>query len=75
MSNWIEKIKHNHSLMMIICCVAPLVGVAVAVYYFGLSKSYLFWTVLTLCPLMHYFMMRSMHKEDVTSKNRKGGCH
>ncbi len=72
----IEKIKNNHALMMIICCGAPLILILAAVYFFGLSKSYLFWFMLLLCPLMHYFMMRDMHKgEKKHGKKEKGGCH
>lgn len=69
--SWFEKIKHNHVLMMVLCCVVPLILVYAAVYYFGLSKSYLFWTVLILCPLMHFFMMKSIHNDE----KGKGGCH
>lgn len=73
MRNWIEKIKHNHILMMIICCVAPIAIMLAAVYFFGLSKSYLFWTVVLVCPISHLFMMKSMH--DDSGKKSKGGCH
>ncbi|MBI1972859.1 DUF2933 domain-containing protein [Candidatus Woesearchaeota archaeon] len=48
---------------MVLCCVVPLVLLIVAVSFFGLSKSYLFWFILLLCPLMHYFMMKDMHGE------------
>jgi len=74
MAKWIEKIKNNHGLMMIACCMAPLALVFAAVYFFGLSKSYLYWTVLLLCPITHYFMMKNMHKEHEDKKG-KGDCH
>lgn len=89
MANWIEKIKQSHMLMMVLCCVVPLAGLAAAVYFFGLSKTYLVWFAALLCPIMHIFMMRDMHKEhkedtDTSDKNQgvkaqdkkaKGGCH
>ncbi len=59
----IQKIRHNHGLMMIICCALPLILLIGAVYVFGLSNRYLFWFILLLCPLMHYFMMKDMHKK------------
>lgn len=64
----IDKIKHNHGLMMLLCCGTPLIILLIAVYYFGISKSYLYWFVLLLCPLMHLWMMKDMHK-------KQGGGH
>lgn len=72
MKKWIEKIRHNHMLMMILCCAAPIIAIYAAVYFFGLSKTYIFWAFLILCPLMHYFMMKEMHKGH---ESKKGGCH
>jgi len=60
--------------MMVICCVAPIIVVLAAVYFFGLSKIYLFWTVALICPITHLFMMKSMHKGE-GDKKTKGGCH
>ncbi len=70
----IEKIRHNHTLMMVVCCGIPLLLLIGAVYFFGLSRSYLFWFILLLCPLLHYFMMKDMHKKHSKSKN-KDKCH
>jgi len=74
MFEWFNKIKKNHGLMMIICCIGPLLLVLAAVYFFGLSKSYLYWLVFLLCPITHFFMMKNMHKEHADKKG-KGGCH
>ncbi len=74
MSKWIEKIKHNHGLMMIICCLVPLALLFAAVKYFGLSRSYLFLFILLLCPVMHYFIMKDMHKKS-SEKKEDGKCH
>jgi len=66
------KLRHNHALMMILCCGLPLVILLVAVSYFGVSRSYLFWGILLLCPISHYFMMKHRHN------NKQGDdqkCH
>ncbi len=63
MEDRFKKLRHNHSLMMVICCGIPLILLVVAVYLFGLSKSYLFWFILLLCPIMHFWMIGDMHKE------------
>ena len=63
LKNLYEKIKHNHSLMMLLCCVIPLVLLYGGVYFFGLSNSYLYWSILLLCPVMHFWMMKNMHKK------------
>ena len=65
--------KHNHGLMMMVCCVAPLVLLIMAVYFFGLSKSYLTWFILLLCPIMHFFMMKNMHGDKKDGEDKK--CH
>jgi len=64
-----KEIKHNHGLMMLICCIVPLILLIIAINFFGLSRSYLTWFILLLCPIMHFFMMRDMHKKG------KDKCH
>lgn len=77
MFEWFNKLKKNHGLIMLVCCIVPLALVFAAVYFFGLSKSYLYWLVLLLCPITHYFMMKGMHKGHAGKKEKgeKGGCH
>ncbi len=71
--SWTQRIKQNHFLMMVLCCIIPLAVLLIAVNYFGLSRSYLFWFVLLLCPVTHYFMMKVMHKqaEDTKAADKK----
>lgn len=66
--------KHNHSIMMMVCCVMPLVLLIIAINFFGLSKSYLYWLIILLCPIMHFFMMKGMHKKH-SIKEGNGKCH
>lgn len=61
----------KHLLMMVVCCAIPLLLIGAAVYFFGLSKSYLYWSILLLCPLMHLFMMKDMHKHPKKGKVTK----
>lgn len=74
MKERIKKLRHNHGLMMIICCGIPLVLLLFATYFFGLKNKYFFWFILLLCPLMHYFMMKDMHKKHSKDKTREK-CH
>ncbi len=76
LKDFYEKIKHNHGLMMLLCCGIPLLLLYGAVYFFGLSKSYLFWFIILLCPLMHFWMMRDMHKKKPQEEGEENGkCH
>ncbi len=56
--------KHHHSIMMVLCFI-PLVLVVIS-YFNGYKQSYLIWLFLLLCPLMHYWMMKEMHKPKLT---------
>ncbi|AIF53328.1 DUF2933 domain-containing protein [Pelosinus sp. UFO1] len=51
----------KHMVMMMVCCLAPL-GLVLLLKQSGYegSANYL---VLLMCPLMHFFMMRSMGKK------------
>ena len=71
--NIFKKIRQKHWLMMIVCCAIPLILLIIAIYFFGLDNKYLFWGILLLCPTLHYFMMKDMHKKDGEGENKK--CH
>ncbi len=73
MKNWIGKIKHNHGLLMLICCGIPLLLLVGARTIFGLSKNYLLWFIFLLCPILHYFMMKDMHNKNSKDSGKK--CH
>ena len=63
----IEKIKHNHALMMIICCGIPIVGI-MALSSLGILGSWGYYALILICPLGHIFMMRGMHSGHAGSK-------
>lgn len=50
----------KHSLLMILCCLVPIVLVMFFAHRF--EGTNWFWLFLLLCPVMHVFMMKSMHK-------------
>ncbi len=56
-----QKGMSKHALIMVLCCLIPLVVLGV-LWAIGVSGSYLILGVILLCPLLHLFMMRGMHK-------------
>ena len=69
-----DKIRHNHLLLMAVCCLLPLLALLVITYGFGIRNNYIYWAAILLCPLSHLIMMKfTEHGEDKDGK--KGGCH
>ena len=64
-----QKGISKHTLIMVLCCLIPLVVLGV-LWAVGVSESYLIFGVILLCPLLHIFMMRDRHKE-----GGEGGGH
>ena len=56
-----KKGMSKHMLIMVLCCVIPLVTLGV-LWAIGVSGSYLIFGVILLCPLLHIFMMRGRHQ-------------
>ena len=56
-----KKGMSKHTLIMVLCCLIPLVTLGV-LWAIGISGSYLIFGVILLCPLLHIFMMRGTHK-------------
>ncbi len=50
----------RHLLIMLLCCLVPLVILAV-LWAIGVSENYLILGVVLLCPLLHLVMMRGRH--------------
>lgn len=67
-----NSIKHNHSLLMILCCVVPLVAI-LALSYFNVLSSWGYYAIFLLCPMMHVFMHKghTAHAKNNKSKD----CH
>lgn len=59
-----QKIKQNHLLMMVLCCLIPVILVIGLFSFF--KGSFLIWAMLLLCPLMHLLMMKGHgHKKEL----------
>ncbi len=64
-----QKIKRNHLLLMVICCLIPIILI---ISFLPLLKGigdYWIWLIFLLCPLLHIFMMRG-HKHDNSGKHK-----
>jgi hypothetical protein len=51
----------KHMVMMMVCCLAPL-GLVLLLKQSG-YEGLVNYLVLLMCPLMHFFMMKSMSKK------------
>ena len=71
--------KRTHFLLMILCCLVPLVGLA-AILLFNVPVNTVLWIGLILfCPLSHLLMMKFMPHEHGQAQNpnqqNPGGNH
>lgn len=72
MKNLFEKIKQNHWLMMILCCLIPVI-IAGILFYLGF-KTYAILAAMLLCPILHYFMTNKfLHRSSEFEGAQK--CH
>ena len=67
-----DKIQHNHSLLMILCCAMPLVAI-LTLSYFNVLGSWGYYAIFLLCPLMHVFMHKGHSAQAKSSKSED--CH
>ena len=76
---WKETLKRHYGLAMIAVCILVIATLFTGIKYMGIPQSSLYWLALLLCPLMHFFMMKDMHKghdeDDRKGHEKKGGCH
>jgi len=57
---FLDKIKKNHALAMVLCCGIPIVGI-LALSSLGVLGSWGYYALILICPLGHVLMMRGMH--------------
>ncbi|GEM_PF-116213 len=67
-----RRLKGNHALLMVICCVVPMALLA-AVLLFNIPLGTVgFFAIMLACPLMHIFMMRGMGHGDQRAGSNSG---
>ena len=63
-----DKIRNNHSLLMILCCALPIVAM-LSLSYLGILGSWGYYVLFLLCPLSHILMFRKGHAEQGKDKS------
>ena len=58
----LEKFKKNHTLVMILCCAIPIVGI-LTLSALGILGSWGYYALILICPIGHILMMRGMHSD------------
>ncbi len=56
-----QKIKQNRLLLIVLCCLVPIVLIIGFLSLFNEGSTYWIWLVILLCPILHIWMMRG-HK-------------
>lgn len=64
-----QRIKKNHSLLMVLCCLAPIVLIIGFLFLFK-GSNYWVWLIILLCPLMHIWMMKGHRGKDSNKHKR-----
>ncbi len=65
-SNWISK---HHMLLMILCCMIPIIAIVI-LRVIGVQSSFLSFAVVLVCPLSMVIMMVAM-----ATQGKKDGGH
>lgn len=68
-SMW-HKIKQNHLLLMVVCCLIPVVAIAGGIFLLKGGSEYWVWFILLLYPLLHVWMMKGHEHGNKTNKKR-----
>ena len=62
--------KRNHWVLMLLCCLIPLAGIAATVFFRVPTSSVLYVGLMLMCPLLHLLMMRSMGHDPLRDAKR-----
>ena len=63
-----SKIRGNHLLLMVICCLVPAILIIVLLPLF---KENWIWLIILLCPLLHIFMMKGHTNHNDCGKEKE----
>jgi len=59
--------KKSHILLMLLCCLIPLAGIAAIMLFRVPTSSVLYFGLVLLCPLMHVLMMATMRHDHASA--------
>ncbi len=74
LNEMIGRIKSDPLLGMLVCCLVPLLFLGAA-WYLGVNRGVVSFGFLLLCPLMHFFLMKDMHKGEEKEGEAPKKCH
>ena len=66
--------KKSHLLLMLLCCLIPLAGIAAIGLFRVPASSVLYFGLVLLCPLMHVLMMATMRHDHTPSPGPAAGA-
>lgn len=67
--------EKHHMLFMILACLIPMLLLFGAFQFFNLKNTNYVWLIMLLCPLLHVFMMKDMHKNHSGDSGEDKKCH
>ena len=67
--------KKSHVLLMLLCCLIPLAGIAAIALFRVPASSVLYFGLVLLCPLMHVVMMATMRRDHTRSPGSSTEAH
>jgi len=60
----------RHIWLMLLCCLLPILGLA-AIFLFNIPvNTVVYFGLVLLCPVAHFFMMGNMHDRDQKSASQ-----